>query len=104
MRARCLVALAAVVLGMAACTSTPRHAGPAPAEADDDVQGFFQRYDSNHDGSISRQEAEEDPDLMLVFDKADANHDDVLDGIEFRRAALLAVANRRRGAAVGSGE
>ena len=94
MSARCLVALAAAVLGMAACTSTPR----------DDVQGFFQRYDSNHDGLISRKEAEEDPDLMLVFDKADANHDDVLDRSEFRRAALLAVNNRRRGAAVGSGE
>ena len=104
MRARCLVALAAAVLGMAACTSTARHAGLAPAEADDDVQGFFQRYDSNHDGLISRKEAEEDPDLMLVYDKADANHDGVLDRIEFRRAALLAVNNRRRGAAVGSGE
>ena len=89
---------------MAACTSTPRNAGLAPAEAYDDVQSFFQRYDSNHDGLISRKEAEEDPDLILVFDKADANRDDVLDRIEFRRAALLAVNNRRRGAAVGSGE
>jgi len=104
MRARCLVALAAAVLGMAACTSTPRNPRLAPAEAYDDVQSFFQRYDSNHDGSISRTEAEEDPDLTLVFDKADANHDDVLDRIEFRRAALLAVNNRRRGAAAGSGE
>jgi len=104
MRARCLVALVAAVTGMAACTSTPRNARLTPAEADDDVQGFFQRYDSNHDGLISRMEAKEDPDLVLVFDKADANHDDVLDGIEFRRAALLAVNNRRRGAAAGSGE
>jgi hypothetical protein len=104
MRGNWLVTLAAAVLGMAACTSTLRNAGLAPAEADEDVQGFFQRYDSNHDGSISRTEAEEDPDLTLVFDKADANHDDVLDGIEFRRAALLAVNNRRRGAAAGSGE
>jgi hypothetical protein len=104
MRTRCLVAVAAAVLGMAACASTPRNAGLAPTEADDNVQGFFHRYDSNHDGLISRQEAEEDPDLMLVFDKADANHDEVLDQVEFRRAALLAVSNRRRGAAVGSGE
>lgn len=89
---------------MAACASTPRDAGLVPAETYDNVQGFFQRYDSNHDGLISRKEAEQDPDLMLVFDKADANHDDVLDRTEFRRAALLAVNNRRRGAAVGSGE
>ena len=104
MSAPSLVALAAAGLAVAACSSTPRDAGLAPAEADDDVQGFFQRYDGNHDGLISRKEAEEDPDLMLVFDKADANHDDVLDRSEFRRAALLAVNNRRRGAAVGSGE
>lgn len=96
------LAAAAAVCAMAACTSPSTV--PVSAEAYDNVQGFFERYDTNRDGVISRTEADEDPDLVLVFDKADANHDGVLDRTEFRTAARLAVSNRRNGAAVGSGE
>jgi hypothetical protein len=67
------------------------------------VDDFFRRYDTNNDGVVSREEAAQDPDLMRVFERADANRDGVLTRAEFQDAAVLAVNERRAGAAAGSG-
>jgi hypothetical protein len=104
MLARSSAAVVFTLLVTAACAPSPRSEVQVPAERYDNVQSFFERYDRDRDGMISRREAGEDPDLMLVFDKADANHDGLIDRIEFRKAARLAVDNRRHGAAAGFGE
>ena len=65
---------------------------------------FFARYDTNRDGVVSWEEAQQDPDLVRVFERADENHDGVLTRAEFETAAVLAVKNRRAGAAAAAGE
>lgn len=76
---------------------------PAYERGSREVGAYFMRYDTNGDGVISLDEARQDPELMNVFARADANHDGVLDPTEFHQAAILAVNDRRNGAAFGSG-
>lgn len=70
-------------------------AGPAAANSIDD---YFARYDTNHDGVITWNEAQVDPDLVSAFSRADANSDGVLTRSEFGDAAAIAV-NQRNSAA-----
>jgi EF hand domain-containing protein len=66
--------------------------GPAEIAAGDrSVDSYFSRYDANHDGVVSWEEAQRDPDLARVFSRADANGDGVLTRAEFEDAAVLAV-------------
>jgi len=47
---------------------------------------LFQRFDTNHDGYISRAEVAGARDLALVFDQADEDHDGRLSRREFAEA------------------
>ena len=67
---------------------------PAPA-AGNTVDDFFARYDTNHDGVVSLQEAQQDPDLAAAFTRADGNNDGVLTRDEFQSAATIAYQERR---------
>jgi len=67
---------------------------PAPA-AGNTVDDFFARYDANHDGVISWNEAQADADLAHAFTRADANNDGVLTRAEFQDAAMIAYNERR---------
>ena len=67
---------------------------PAPA-AGNTVDDFFARYDTNHDGVVSWQEAQQDADLAAAFTSADANNDGVLTRAEFQDAAMIAYKERR---------
>jgi Ca2+-binding EF-hand superfamily protein len=76
----------------------------APSQTRNDIDDFFARYDTNRDGVVSWEEAQQDPDLVRVFERADENHDGVLTRAEFETAAVLAVKNRRAGAAAAAGQ
>jgi hypothetical protein len=63
---------------------------PAPTAANS-IDDYFARYDANHDGVITWNEAQVDPDLAHAFDRADANSDGVLTRAEFQDAATIAI-------------
>ena len=81
--------------GVSTVTSTP----PAARTIDD----YFARYDANHDGVITWNEAQVDPDLASAFNRADANSDGVLTRAEFQDAATIAVRDRNSAAGGSSG-
>ena len=66
----------------------------APVAAGNSIDDYFARYDANHDGVITWNEAQVDPDLVRAFNLADANSDGVLTRAEFQEAAMIAVQNR----------
>ena len=70
-----------------------------PADQATNVDAYFARYDANHDGVVSWQEAQVDPELVNVFARADADGNGMLTPAEFRTAAVLAANGRaaRRG-------
>ncbi|MFL5246081.1 MAG: EF-hand domain-containing protein [Gemmataceae bacterium] len=59
------------------------------------VQSFLERFDTNKDGRISKEEAKGK--LAENFDRLDANKDGYLDKEELQRAARLVLANRAKG-------
>ena len=73
----------------------------APAAAANSIDDYFARYDANHDGVITWNEAQADADLVSAFNRADANTDGVLTRAEFQDAAVIAV-NERNSAAGGT--
>ena len=72
--------------GSVAPTAVP--VAPVAANSIDD---YFARYDANHDGVITWNEAQVDPDLVRAFNLADANSDGVLTRAEFQDAATIAI-------------
>jgi len=66
----------------------------APVAAGNSIDDYFARYDANHDGVITWNEAQVDPELVRAFNLADANSDGVLTRAEFQEAAMIAVQNR----------
>ena len=79
---RKLIPVGAVLLAsiLSACGSHPRRApGDQPAPFHPPIE-LLQRYDTNHDGTITREELEAG--LKADFDAADTNHDGRLDADE----------------------
>jgi hypothetical protein len=76
--------------------NVPQWRGVAPVApaAANSVDDYFARYDANHDGVITWNEAQVDPDLAHAFNRADANSDGVLTRAEFQDAARIAVTER----------
>ena len=70
-------------------------AAPVAANSVDD---YFARYDANHDGVITWNEAQVDADLVHAFNRADANSDGVLTRAEFQDAATIAATERNSAA------
>lgn len=70
---------------------------PAPVAANS-IDDYFARYDANHDGVITWNEAQVDPDLVRAFNLADANSDGVLTRAEFQDAATIAIRERNSAA------
>ena len=62
-----------------------------PTAAGNSIDDYFARYDANHDGVITWNEAQVDPDLAHAFNLADANSDGVLTRAEFQEAATIAI-------------
>ena len=58
-------------------------AGPAAAEG---ASADFNKYDTNRDGFVSREEAAKIPDFSMAFDESDDNRDGRLDTAEFLKA------------------
>ena len=74
-----------------------RSVAPAPVAANS-IDDYFARYDANHDGVITWNEAQVDPDLVRAFNLADANSDGVLTRAEFQDAATIAIRERNSAA------
>jgi len=70
----------------------------APAAKANSIDDYFARYDANHDGVITWNEAQVDPDLVRAFNRADANTDGVLTRAEFQDAATIAITERNSAA------
>jgi len=66
----------------------------APVAAGNSIDDYFARYDANHDGVITWNEAQVDPELVRAFNLADTNSDGVLTRAEFQEAAMIAIRNR----------
>jgi EF hand domain-containing protein len=66
----------------------------APVAAGNSIDDYFARYDANHDGVITWNEAQVDPELVRAFNLADTNSDGVLTRAEFQEAAMIAIHNR----------
>jgi hyperosmotically inducible periplasmic protein len=60
-------------------------AGAAPA-AESGASPDFNKYDTNRDGFVSREEAAKIPDFSGAFDESDDNRDGRLDSAEFLKA------------------
>jgi len=70
----------------------------APGAAANSIDDYFARYDANHDGVITWNEAQVDADLARAFNRADANTDGVLTRAEFQDAAKIAITERNSAA------
>lgn len=81
-------------------TATP--VAPAPRAANS-IDDYFARYDANHDGVITWNEAQVDADLAHAFNRADANSDGVLTRAEFQDAATIAIREHNSAAGGSSG-
>ena len=72
------------VLGLLACI--PAYADDEPAEVNANIEAAFNKYDSNCDGFLSKQELKERRDLLRVFADIDTDHDGKLDLNEYAAA------------------
>ncbi|MGH8742942.1 MAG: BON domain-containing protein [Burkholderiales bacterium] len=74
-----------------ACTvlaSVPVFADDEPVQINSRIETVFKKYDTNHDGYLSRRELKARSDLLRVFDDADADHDGKLDLEEYAAAEI----------------
>jgi hypothetical protein len=82
-------------LPMAALAADPK--APAANEAPIDMpatsagstagSSLFNQLDSNHDGSISKEEAKRSAEVSATFDSLDANHDGAISASEYAKGA-----------------
>ena len=75
----------------------------APSTAANSVDDYLARYDANHDGVITWNEAQVDADLAHAFNRADANSDGILTRAEFQDAATIAIREHNSAAGGSSG-
>ncbi|HSS47224.1 MAG TPA: BON domain-containing protein [Burkholderiales bacterium] len=68
--------------------SVPAFADDEPAQINSNTEAFFKKYDTNHDGFLTRRELKGRRDLLRVFDEADTDHDGKLDLDEYAAAEM----------------
>ncbi|HEY6281704.1 MAG TPA: BON domain-containing protein [Burkholderiales bacterium] len=73
-------------LGIALLACIPAFAEDEPVKVNANVESAFKKYDTNHDGYLSKQEVKERRDLLRIFPDADADHDGKLDLDEYAAA------------------
>jgi hyperosmotically inducible protein len=70
--------------------SLPALAEGETANTNPNTEIYFRKYDTNHDGLLTRQELKPRRDLLRVFEEADADHDGTLDLNEYATAEATA--------------
>ncbi|MGH8751333.1 MAG: BON domain-containing protein [Burkholderiales bacterium] len=70
----------------AACCAAAAFAQDETASINPSIEAHFKKYDTNHDGYLSRQELKTRRDLLRVFEETDADHDGKLDLSEYATA------------------
>jgi len=76
--------ISAVALALLACI--PAYAVDEPVQVNANIEAAFKKYDTNHDGYLSKKELKERRDLLRIFTDADTNHDGKLDLDEYTAA------------------
>lgn len=70
--------------------SLPAFSEGETSNTNPNTETYFRKYDTNHDGLLTRQELKARRDLLRVFEEADADHDGTLDLNEYATAEAAA--------------